>query len=55
MLKIILIIIYLVIGAYVASKKADELVYEDELDIIVSGFLGAFWPLTILLDWIYEK
>lgn len=51
---LILIIAYLIIGACVASKEAEENIYDDFLDVIICGILGAFWPLTLMFNLIFN-
>lgn len=49
---ILLVVAYLIVGIYVAAKEDDKFLSPDPFDSIISGILGAFWPLTVLFNWI---
>lgn len=51
---LIVFILYILIGILVCNKIG-ILGGDDALDLIVDSVLIAFWPVTVLYDWLLES
>lgn len=52
---LIVFILYILIGILVCNKIGILYGCDDALDLIVDLILIAFWPATVLYDWLLES
>ena len=47
--------VYIIIGCIVVEKVVCPYDDADLLDSIICGLMGAFWPITLCVDWLLKS